>query len=139
MVNVCVCVCVCVKDFHSCRLLYVRFRNPALAFLLLFNNTGGGGGFPNGSAWVPLVLWGPQVAASSHTGCPSQPVLGERDKGLEDQLGAERYREELYLGRKRSGPESGRGGRVRSHGAPRAVPAVAAGSPLLLGPRIQLP
>lgn len=33
----------------------------------------------------------------------------------------------------------GRGGRVRSHGAPRAVPAVAARSPSLLEPRIQLP
>ena len=53
MVNVCVCVCVCErererererekeKDFYSCRLLYVRFGNPALAFLLRFNNTGG--------------------------------------------------------------------------------------------------
>lgn len=29
------------KDFYSCRLLYVRFGNPALAFLLRFNNTGG--------------------------------------------------------------------------------------------------
>ena len=86
------------------------------------------------------MLWEPQVAASSHTGCPSQPVLGERDKGLRDQLGAECYREELYLGRKRSGPEDGRERRqVRSHGALRAVPAVAARSPSLLEPRIQLP
>ena len=53
---------------------------------------------------------------------------------------AERYREEPYLRRKRSGLRmGGRGGRVRSRGAPRVVPAVAAGSPSLLGPWIQLP
>ena len=48
------------KDFHSCRLLYVRFRNPALAFLLLFNNTGGGGASLMAVPGCPLCSGGPR-------------------------------------------------------------------------------
>jgi len=110
MLNVCVCVCERERERERRTSIHVGFCMSDLEILpwhscFVLTTLGG---FPNGSARVPLVLWGPQVAASSHTGCPSQPVLGERDKGLRDQLGAECYREELYLGRKRSGPEDGR-------------------------------
>lgn len=55
---------------------------------------------------------------------------------------AERYREEPYLGRKRSGPEDGQERRQgqKSRGSEGgACRFCTAGSPSLLGPRVQLP
>ena len=138
-VCVCVCVCVCMRRTSSIHVGFCMSDLETLPWHFCFFLTTRGG-FPNGSARLPLVLWGPQVAASSHTAARHSRSWERETRASKPNWAlSATARSFTWAGNALVLRMGGRGGGVTSHGAPRAVLAVAAGSPSLLGPPIQLP